>query len=250
MNPSIAYLVTGTSRGLGLALAEEVLSRGQWLYTLSRLPDKQEKKQFNIKCDLRDSRNVTRAATRILEKIGRQSHDAIVLINNAGVLEPIGPVEQLPVEAVHDHFKVNLLAPIQLATEFIAATRDFPGQRRIINISSGAAHTPYAGWSLYCAAKAALNSFTACVALENKLRAKPVMVCSVAPGILDTDMQHHIRKTGPEVFPMRGKFVALYEEGLLSSPQKAAKQLLDLDAAGRFYDGGRFDLRMPESEQS
>lgn len=250
MKPSTAYLVTGTSRGFGLALAEEVLSRGQWLYTLSRLPEKQDKKQFNIHCDLRDSRNISRAVPRILEKIGRKSHDAIVLINNAGVLEPIGPVEQFPVQAVYDHFKVNLLAPIQLAANFIKATQEFPGQRRIINISSGAANTPYAGWSLYCAAKAALNSFTACVALENKLRAKPVAICTVAPGILDTDMQEHIREASPEAFPMRGKFIALYEEGRLSSPQKAARHLLDLDAAGRLYDGGSFDLRTLGGEQT
>lgn len=250
MKASIAYLVTGTSRGFGLALAEEIRSRGQWLYTLSRLPDGQDKKQFNIQCDLRDSRNISRAVARILEKTGSQSHDAIVLINNAGVLEPIGPVEQFSVQAVDDHFRVNLLAPVQLTAEFITATQEFPGQRRIINISSGAAHTPYAGWSLYCAAKAALNSFTACVALENKIRSKPVAVCTVAPGILDTDMQVHIREASPEAFPMRGKFVALYEEGRLSSPQKAARHLLDLDDDGRLYDGGNFDLRTLGGEQA
>lgn len=249
MKPAIAYIVTGTSRGFGRSLAEEIMQRGQWLYTLSRSSDQGGEKHCNVRCDLRDSRQVALALKAVLERVRTQTHETLVLINNAGVLEPMGPVEQLPGEAMQDHFKVNLLAPVQLTAGFIRGTDHFQGQRRIINISSGAASSPYAGWSLYCAAKAALNSFSACVALENTMRTVPVSICTVAPGILDTDMQRRIRETSVDVFPMRSKFLSLYQEEQLTSPRQAAKRLLDLDSQGRFHNGGQFDLRTFENGQ-
>ena len=238
-----AYIVTGTTRGLGKALAEEIRARGHDLYSLSLGPERQDPGHTQVLCDLRDSRQVEHALDRVLEQIRRHASDALVLINNAAVLEPVGAIENLPRDAIRQHFQVNLLSPVQLTAGFIAGTRDFQGPRRIIHISSGAARNPYAGWSLYCAAKAALNSFSACVALEEEMRSGTVSICTVAPGVLDTDMQRLIRATDPALFPRRSKFVALHEEDKLTSPRVAARLLLDLDSGGGFENGGDYDLR-------
>ena len=244
-----AYIVSGTTRGLGRALAEEIHARGHMLYSISRQPELREEGRMNFCCDLRRSRQVEHAINGIMEEIESASFEAVILINNAGVLHPIGAVETLAVNAVQDHFKVNLLSPIHLSAGFIRGARNFQGQRRIINISSGAAQTPYAGWSLYCAAKAALNSFSACAALESDKQAASFSICTVAPGVLDTDMQREIRAETKETFPMRDRFAALHAEGRLTTPRQAAKLLLDLDSAGQLFNGGHFDLRQVVWEQ-
>ena len=97
-----------------------------------------------------------------------QSHDTIVekaleefggitcLINNAGVLDPMGPIASAADAQIVQHVLINQAAPAILISVFIRLTESLVAQRRIINISSGAARHPYAGWALYCASKAAL----------------------------------------------------------------------------------------------
>ncbi|MBR9981014.1 MAG: SDR family NAD(P)-dependent oxidoreductase [Desulfatitalea sp.] len=238
-----AYLVTGTTRGIGKALAAEVAARGQRLFTLSRAPEGPVAGGYNYTCDLRYSDQIDQAMARVLDALGRVGCREVVLICNAGVLGPIGFIDTLPADRMADHMQVNLLAPMQLMGCFIDGSRSWQGARRIILITSGAGRHPYAGWSLYCAAKAGMDMVMRCVALEQQTRPDGVSVCAVAPGVVATDMQAEIRGADNADFPNRDRFVQFQASGQLSSPESVAATLLDLDAGGQLVAGGLYDLR-------
>jgi NAD(P)-dependent dehydrogenase (short-subunit alcohol dehydrogenase family) len=102
----------------------------------------------------------------------------------------------------------------------------------LINLSSGASSKAYAGWGAYCAAKAAVERLTEVIALEEAeagLRAY-----SVAPGVVDTDMQALIRETSDDRFPDVERFRALEREGAFNSTRFVADELLAIA-----FDPGR-----------
>lgn len=239
-----AYIVTGTTRGIGKALAEKIVDRGHLLFTISRAVDAEEGRRRNYCCDLRNPRQVQDVMTRLLDGIPYATCGDAILINNAGVLVPMGPLEGVAMKGMDASMQVNLMAPALLVALFIRASERLRGQPRIINISSGAAQHPYAGWALYCAAKAALNMLTRCVALEQHNRPRGVSICAVAPGVVATDMQAEIRRTSTADFPSRETFVRLAKAGELSPPEQVARLILDLDEDGRFQSGGIYDCAM------
>lgn len=240
---SVTYIVTGTTRGIGRALAKEILNRGYRLFSLNRSPDGQSGLHRNFHCDLSQSDQVRAVMDRLIRAVDPVDCNELVLINNAGILEPIRSLENIGDNEIFVHLNTNLTAPVQLISQFVSATPDSIASRRIINITSGAAHHAYAGWSLYCASKAALNMITACVDLEQKGASSPVRICAVAPGVVDTDMQRQIRDTRPEHFPMQQRFIKMQAEGTLSRPEMVAGMILDLDLSGQFVSGGIYDLR-------
>ena len=89
-----------------------------------------------------------------------------MLINNAGVIAPVGPLERADAGEIERNLAVNLVAPMLLMRRFLRATASRSPLRRIINISSGAGRRPIFGWGAYCAAKAGLDMATRVVALE------------------------------------------------------------------------------------
>lgn len=238
-----AYIVTGTTRGIGKALADAIVRRGQLLFSISRAPESEEPGSRNFHCDLRSNDQIERTVVDLAKAIPYASIRRIVLVNNAGVLKPIAPLDACDQKQIAALMQVNLVAPAFLMAAFMRMSHAFHGERGIINISSGAAHHPYAGWSLYCASKAALEMITACVAQEQKSRAYPVQVSAVAPGIVDTRMQADIRQSKDSDFPLRAKFLQMHQEGGLSTPTQVAEVLIDLDLAGQFASGGVYDLR-------
>ncbi|MFP3548025.1 SDR family oxidoreductase, partial [Rhizobium sp. SIMBA_035] len=82
----------------------------------------------------------------------------------------------------------------------------------------------YPGWSIYCSTKAALDHHARAVALDAN---RALRICSLAPGVIDTNMQAQIRGSDAEQFPMREKFEDLKRNGQLSTPEQCATQLLD-----------------------
>jgi benzil reductase ((S)-benzoin forming) len=247
MRPEVThsiYIITGTTRGIGRALAQAVITRGGMLFSISRAPARREKRWHNYTCDLRHPGQIRNTMVQLMAAAGScEPCDDLILINNAGVLQPIGPLEHAPDDGIEQHLAVNLQAPLLLSAHFIRASAQFGARRRIINISSGAGERAYAGWSLYCAAKAALNMLTACVALEQYGREQPVSICAVSPGVVETDMQRAIRQTSAADFPARERFEQLHARGQLEPPEHAARLILELDAAGLMTSGGFYDLR-------
>jgi benzil reductase ((S)-benzoin forming) len=237
------YIITGTTRGIGRALAQTVLDRRQLLLSVSRAPETHDDRRYNFRCDLRCPEQIRNTVTRLMAVATGGSSEELILINNAGVLTPIGPIEKAADDRIEEHLAVNLQAPTLLVAHFIRSSANFPGRRRIINITSGAGEHAYAGWALYCATKAALNMLTGCVALEQHGRERPVSICAVSPGVVETDMQRTIRLTSEADFPARERFEQLHTAGRLERPEHAARLILELDADGLLENGGLYDLR-------
>jgi NAD(P)-dependent dehydrogenase (short-subunit alcohol dehydrogenase family) len=115
---------------------------------------------------------------------------------------------------------------MQLCAAFLSATQHWTAQRKVLNISSGLGRRPMASSAAYCAAKAGMDHFTRCVALEEALRLQGAKVCSLAPGVIDTNMQTDLRSADPLAFPDQGNFAGLHAQGQLTSPEDAAQRVL------------------------
>jgi hypothetical protein len=225
----IRAIVTGHTRGLGASLAEQLLARGVAVLGLSRSRHATLKERFPA----------------LLEEIelalrsfvgGAQS---VLLINNAGMVQPIGPIEGQDAADIATAVSLNVATPLMLASALAAASVDAT-DRRIVHISSGAARNAYPGWSIYCATKAALDHHARAVALDAN---RALRICSLAPGVIDTNMQAEIRGSGTEQFPMREKFEDLKRNGQLSTPEQCATQLLDYAFSDAFGQTPVADIR-------
>lgn len=228
------FIITGTSRGIGEAVASKLLKPGTTLFCASRSMNEELVERavslgatiFYYTTDLTDPIAVARFSDQIWDKIAPEDVKRIALINNAGMIAPIGPIEQIdPVELLL-HIQLNLLAPMLLTSAFLKHTSQWTIPKVIFNISSGAGSSPYSGWSAYCASKAAIDMFTRTVALEQAHATFPAKILAFAPGIVDTAMQSEIRDADIKKFPDKEKFVKLHEEGQLSSPEYVAEIIL------------------------
>jgi benzil reductase ((S)-benzoin forming) len=245
-------IVTGHSRGLGAGITRELLGTQHHIHGISRTDSLEIQKQavandfkFNFYgCDLSHSESISHVMEQVFYTIsGSEAPHGLYLINNAGIIHPIGPVETLSPEDMEMHLKVNLLAPMLLIREFIRHAEAYRVEKRVISISSGAAVNPYHGLSMYCSGKAGLDMFTRNCALEQQYQSYPVEFMSVAPGVIDTDMQTAMRQVPEEKFKNKQKFVALKEKGELIAPEVAGRRLIDLLFSPEFETGGITDLR-------
>ncbi len=240
----IKAIVTGHSRGLGSALARTLLARGAGVLGLSRaseaaLAAAHPQTLQEVTLDLADSRALAEwLATGALARFTAGATQ-VLLINNAGLVQPIGPLGRQPGGAIAHAVALNVSAPLVLADALVAATAAC-GDRRIVHISSGAARNPYAGWSVYCATKAALDMHARAVQLD----AVPgLRVASLAPGVIDTDMQVQIRASADSDFPLRERFEALKRDGQLASADDVAQRLVAHALSDAFGADPTPDLR-------
>ncbi|ERJ12173.1 (S)-benzoin forming benzil reductase [Haloplasma contractile] len=230
------YIITGTSRGLGEALANELIDENNSLFCISR--SKNETLITNaknkgasleyIEYDLLNVERIDQLIEDIFEGITLQESDAVYLVNNAGMVGPIKPIGKCESKDMTANITLNTIAPMALTNAFMKQTENFNGEKLVINISSGAGKRPFFGWGTYCTSKAALDMFTKCVGLEQGNKENPVKVYSFGPGIVDTTMQKEIRSSNNEDFEQVERFIKFKEEGQLKSPEFVAKQVLKL----------------------
>jgi benzil reductase ((S)-benzoin forming) len=239
------FIITGTTRGIGRALADRTLARGDsFVVGFSRADAFVEGNRQNIRVDLNAMETIGAAFHAIgLDSERTGGLKQTVLINNAGVLGPIAPIADCDPEALAGNIRVNLTAPMVLAHHFYRFSQSFPGKKWIVNITSGASRSPYFGWSAYGAAKAGLDMATRTMALEFSRIDPAFCVCALAPGTVDTDMQAQIRRCTPEQFERVDKFIDLKANNALFTPEQTAKDLIRLIVEGRLENGGRYDLR-------
>jgi benzil reductase ((S)-benzoin forming) len=105
----------------------------------------------------------------------------------------------------------------------------------VVNISSGAAHRAIPSWSSYCASKAALEMISETFYREEQEKGRLTTVYAVSPGVVDTNMQAHIRSVDPDDFAASSTFHAYKEQNELASPALVARklnQLLQLPYSG------------------
>jgi len=122
--------------------------------------------------------------------------------------------------------RVGLEAPLVLSATFLRATGAWTGQRRVLHISSGLGRHAMASQGPYCAVKAGLDHLARAQALEEALQPNGAKVCSLAPGVIDTDMQVRLRGADPKGFPDHGMFVQMKAAGRLDSPAAAAAKVI------------------------
>jgi benzil reductase ((S)-benzoin forming) len=239
-----SVVVTGHSRGLGEAIAEHLLARGARVLGVSRhgtarLAERYEDKLVESTLDLADDDALLAWLRGPTLRDFVAGADLAGLVNNAGVLQPIGPLDTQDPAAVARAVTVNVGAVLTLSAAFVQATSSV-ADRRILQISSGAATNAYAGWSVYCATKAALDQHARAVAAD---RTRGLRIASVAPGVIDTDMQAEIRSSTDAKFPERPRFVELKKTGKLRSPDQGGANVADLLLADDFGRETVIDLR-------
>jgi benzil reductase ((S)-benzoin forming) len=242
-------IVTGTSRGLGEALALKIIERGDHLISVSRseneklshLARKEGSRLTHIAADLSRPDHLETAAERVMTALSSQSEGAY-LVNNAGILGPIRSVGRYEAEDARRNVAVNLSAAIALTGDFIRWTEGWEIPRRVVNISSGAGRKPKRGWSVYCAAKAGLDMFTRVAGAEQEVIPNGVLVMSFAPGVLNTGMQEEIRSSDISDFPEVERFIGLYRDGKLLSPDFVAERVLRLLEIDGLENGGCYDI--------
>ncbi|MYL30664.1 (S)-benzoin forming benzil reductase [Halobacillus halophilus] len=227
-------IITGTSRGLGEAVAEKFMKQGIHVLGISRsgneklssLKDEQTGSFEHIPADLNDTADLQRAAAVVKEKAFHAQTEFVYIVNNAGVVEPIETAGNLDAEAVQKHMQINLTAPILLINELLPAASETGIKLGIVMITSGAAEKSIHGWSVYSSSKAALNRFTETLALEQEGSGHTILAFS--PGVMDTDMQQDIRSSSESAFADVDKFKKMKEENALRSPQEVADVLMNL----------------------
>lgn len=245
------FIMTGTSRGLGQAIARKLIYEGNILFCISRnknqeLLEEAKKKNIDLyyyEYDLNDVEGIVKLVEEIFNHIDKSNLNSIYLVNNAGVVSPIRPIAKCESEEIVQNIKVNLISPMILVSEFIKNTTELSVQKRIVNISSGASNKPYYGWSCYCSAKSGLDLFTKCTGLEEESKAYPAQIISFAPGIMDTKMQKEIRESKKENFKQLDRFINFKEKGILLPPDEVAEVVLELLFSAEFEQGGVIDIK-------
>ncbi len=259
------FIVTGSNRGLGFNLVEQLLQPEHCVIAIARShPDIQSEeaikngaKLVKITAGLADTNDIKRASEEAVLAI-LEDATAVYLINNAATFQPAGLAESMMAEQVSEAFNLNVVAPTVLTAAIIGKFQDAPFVKRIVNLSSGAGKRPIEGWSVYCATKAAIDLYTQTVGKEQDLKAKqasaagrafyPVEITAFSPGVIDTGFQEQVRLLDAKDFPNIAQFHALKNQGQLRSPETVASSIISLLLGSGFEQGGLQDIKQFDAQ--
>jgi benzil reductase ((S)-benzoin forming) len=227
-------VVTGTTSGIGLGVAGELLRRGWDVAGVARRAAPLHHERYrHLRLDLADTARMEEAFEGAFgEALALEGRARVGLVNGAATLEPVGPTRTASAAGLARSFALNAVAPIWLLGFFLRRARGV--KLRVVDVSSGAARRPYAGWSAYCATKAALRMAGEVVGEEARSfapgTALPVdlSLVSYEPGVVDTEMQASVRGALVEAFPQVGRFLDLHATGKLHPPSRPAMEIADL----------------------
>lgn len=221
MSANRLAVVTGSSSGIGRALAVELARRKVDVVATGRSPE-----ALKTTREAAPDRIMAVEADLATEQgrahlVGALPRNRVVtfLVHSAGKLEPVGPITGLTLQRWRDNMALNVEAPLFLTRDLLPRMSG----GRVLHISSGAAHRPIPGWSAYCTAKAALYMIHRC--LNAELNCREVLCGSVNPGTVDTPMQERIRGYADEQFPDVEYFRQLQKQGELHPPEEVARFL-------------------------
>jgi len=220
--PVKLFIVTGGSRGLGQALCEQFKARDYKILEFSRSAPH----EYSVQTDLADPEKCRLTVANAIAAIDGTQLQELIVVSNAGTLEPIGPAASKSYSDLIKNMNTNYVSAILVLTEIIARFQAAPCRKVIVNISSGAALKSRAGWSLYCAAKVGMENFIRALALEQQAEPKPFIPINIDPGVIDTEMQALIRATPQFDFPDVEMFNQRKNQGALVSPDNVAAAIL------------------------
>jgi NAD(P)-dependent dehydrogenase (short-subunit alcohol dehydrogenase family) len=243
-------ILTGGSRGMGLSMGQQLLQQGHQLLSIARktstaLASSASKPEQLLQWeqDLAQSAAAAQRLATWLGTIDPREWASITLINNAGVMPQIAPLSQVPAADMINALRVGLEAPMALTGAFLGATESWRIPRKVLNISSGLGRRAMASQASYCTAKAGMDQFSSCVALEEAAKPNGARIVSLAPGVIDTDMQVQLRSAASTDFPDVGRFAGLHSNGQLTSADDAAARVLAWLARPDFGDQVVADVR-------
>ncbi len=201
--PDRAAIVTGASRGIGLALAETLAAEGYGLTISARKPDTLEAAAERLRerggeveavaANLADADAITGIVARHRERFGRLD----VLVNNAGVGVGAAATDHQP-KHVDLQLGVNVRAIVLLyreSIELLRAAGAEHGNALVVNLASLAGKSPQPWLSVYSATKAAVIAYTE--AMNKELNADGVKSVAFCPGFVDTDMSEFVKGSIP-----------------------------------------------------
>jgi NAD(P)-dependent dehydrogenase (short-subunit alcohol dehydrogenase family) len=220
-------IITGVSHGLGEALAIDLLARDFRVLGVGRNASArlEQPNYAFVRCDLAEPVSIAGRLAPSLANIAAARPSAVCLINNAATIEAVGVLGDLDAARIVASIDVNLAAPIVLANLFCSAFRDDAVERRIINVSSGAAESTLPGEALYCVAKAGLEMLTR--SLADEIRSPRFAAITLRPGIIDTPMQAFARSQPRTVLPSVDLFKGFHAGGQLQPPHVVARKVVD-----------------------
>jgi benzil reductase ((S)-benzoin forming) len=224
-------IITGGSKGIGSGIVKAYLNADAEVFSISRTVNAEWSAMgvTQIELDLTQADKITDEFRRIFALLHPKEIAKITLINNAGTLGRIGPLDKLDADTLSHTIQLNATVPFICCANFIANTQGWAAKKSIVNITSGAALKPYFGWSAYCSSKAALNMLTQTLALEQAELPNGVKVLAIAPGVVDTNMQTEIRGSAKEDFKDVERFIALKKDGGLNDIVQVGQRIFEMD---------------------
>jgi NAD(P)-dependent dehydrogenase (short-subunit alcohol dehydrogenase family) len=229
------FIVTGVSRGMGAAIAEQLLTGpDRVLIGISRRRNESldaKARSAGAACEqwTMDLAEPIAVAARLRAWLEGRAGDEFAnasLVNNAAMLTRIGALERCSDEELSAALRAGLEAPLLLTAAFLRATASWSGERRVLNISSGLGRRAMAGQASYCTAKAGMDHLARAVALDQAELAHGARIVSLAPGVIDTEMQAQLRQADGAGFPDQGNFIRLQQNGQLTSSRDAAARVI------------------------
>lgn len=215
-------IITGTSKGIGKAIAENYLSRGEKVIGIGRNHTISNPNYSAINCDLSNPALVDQIS------FPKFNEEPVIFIHNAGILGEVDYFEKLESNEMARVMQVNLFSGAVILQKLL---REIPKTHafKCIFISSGAGKSPITSWAAYCASKAAVDLFCQTIQLEEQQLGRKNFHClAVAPGAVDTDMQATIRQTEETSFSDVERFKEYKNSNQLYSPELVAEKLYKL----------------------
>lgn len=216
------YFITGTSKGLGKAITEQLLKDdNNFVFGYSRNNVITHKNYYHKLIDLNNLEALKKIQFPVLN-----NPEKVVLINNAGSVGDINHVGEIDNDQIIACYNINLIAPAIITNNFVSAYKNISNEKLIINISSGAGKSAIDGWSTYCSAKSGIDMFSKVFAEEIKIDKTNFKVLSLAPGIIDTGMQVQIRNSKVNGFSNLDRFIEYKKNGDLASAEETANKVI------------------------
>ena len=236
---AVLAVITGTSRGIGAGIAAAAEAAGATVAVCNRRPTGRSPE---LEVDLADPAAWPRFAHWYRGLIDELAPERVVVFHNAATLDPIGFAGSVDPQAYTTNVLLNSASPQVLGAAVVRTAVETSTPTTLVQLSSGAATTAWAGWSSYCAAKAAVEHWVRVVGRETG--ADDLMrVLAIAPGVVSTNMQATIRATEVDDFPDGDRFRTMHAADQLGDPDEVGATLWTYANSDRWETGATADVR-------